>query len=374
MRVNTLLKPGDLCNMPHRVAAALQAAGWYWRSTIVWAKKSPMPESLSGWRWRRCRVKVGRKPVDWSKVPKGWDVGEGAHDQVAGGNYRKAGEREKLVAVYDDCPGCDKCQHNGGYVLRRGKWRPTTAHEYLFMLTKSARYFCDGDAVAEAVTGGTHHRGSKLSPPKEIENHAAGNGHAGFVRMTGDLVETRNPRSVWTLSSEPFKGLHFATFPTQLVKRCIEAATSAVGCCPQCGSCYAPVVESERVPTRPGLNAKIDQVKCDLGMQPGRDDPVTMMNLDPERHVAVNRTIGHRPTCECQAGDPQPCTVFDPFAGSGTTLQTARVLGRHYLGCEISEKYAKLAEVRLNTVPKWAQTRSSRPKVKSAAGQAELFQ
>ena len=42
------LKDGDLMNMPHRVVEALQADGWYWRSTIVWAKRSPMPESING--------------------------------------------------------------------------------------------------------------------------------------------------------------------------------------------------------------------------------------------------------------------------------------------------------------------------------------
>ncbi len=146
---------GDQCLMPHRVAMAMQADGWILRSTIIWAKKSPMPESISGWRWKRCMVKTGRKAVDWSVTPKGWDVGEGSHDEVAGGNYRQIENREKTVAVYEPCPGCEKCLPNGGLVLRRGKWRPTTAHEYVFMFSKSDRYFCDGDAVQELAVGGT---------------------------------------------------------------------------------------------------------------------------------------------------------------------------------------------------------------------------
>lgn len=52
------LPSGNLCNIPHQVAGALQADGWFWRSTVVWAKKSPMPESLSGWRWVRCKRKL----------------------------------------------------------------------------------------------------------------------------------------------------------------------------------------------------------------------------------------------------------------------------------------------------------------------------
>ncbi|GAH47180.1 unnamed protein product, partial [marine sediment metagenome] len=52
-------KPGDLMLIPHRLALALQADGWTCRNDVVWAKKSPMPESVAGWRWERCRVKVG---------------------------------------------------------------------------------------------------------------------------------------------------------------------------------------------------------------------------------------------------------------------------------------------------------------------------
>jgi len=88
---------GNRLGIPERVVLALQADGWVWRDTIIWAKKSAMPESLAGWRWERCRVKSGRVPTDWSKVPKGWDTGEGSHDQLSG-NFRKEGEREATTA------------------------------------------------------------------------------------------------------------------------------------------------------------------------------------------------------------------------------------------------------------------------------------
>ena len=52
----TALQTGDRMNIPHRVAAALQADGWLWRETIIWQKLSAMPESLNGTRWERCRV------------------------------------------------------------------------------------------------------------------------------------------------------------------------------------------------------------------------------------------------------------------------------------------------------------------------------
>ena len=187
----TGLQSGNLCNIPHRVAAALQADGWHWRSTIVWAKRSPMPESISGWRWRRCRVKL--KSQDYreyrqpGKVSSAETTGGHRNRDAIGGVWLGGAE-------FAICPGCDKCRPNGGYVLRRGKWRPTTAHEYIFLFSKSERYFCDGDAVQEMTTGGTHHRGKKMRPPKEQAQSADGNGHGDWCITTPDLVENRNPR------------------------------------------------------------------------------------------------------------------------------------------------------------------------------------
>lgn len=343
------LKPGDLLNMPHRVAAALQADGWYWRSTIVWHKRSPMPESVSGWRWVRHKVKVARS--DQTHIP-------GSNRKRSNVPGAHSSPSTPANAQWEPCPGCKKCRENDGLVLRRGKWRPTAAHEYVFLFSKRERYFCDGDAVQESVTGGTHHRGSKLNPPKQFENFQAGYGHKDFVAFTPDLRETRNPRSVWTLSSEPYKGLHFATYPSQLVRRCIEAGTSGGGCCSECEAPYAPIVETKRVPTRPAIDNKIWKHQAAANGDGKRT--ATSPNLDPQRHIVVSQVIGYRTTCGCAAGEPIGAVVFDPFAGSGTTLQTARVLGRRYIGCEISADYVKLAEVRIAKTPKWAETRPPR--------------
>jgi site-specific DNA-methyltransferase (cytosine-N4-specific) len=108
------LKPKDLVGIPWRVAFALQEAGWYLRSDIVWEKPNCMPESV--------------------------------------------------------------------------KDRPTRCHEYLFLFSKSLRYYYDNDSVREA------------------------NG--------------RNRRTVWSIPTEPFSGAHFATFPPSLVEPCILAGSS----------------------------------------------------------------------------------------------------------------------------------------------------
>lgn len=359
------MQDGSQMLMPHRVAMALQADGWVLRSTIVWAKRSPMPESISGYRWVRCRVKVASQvPIESNQ--------RGTNHRDPSINSKPSFNEDFQHAKFAHCPGCPKCSPHGGYVLRRGKWRPTTAHEYVFMFSKGGNYFCDGDAVAEAVTGNSHPQNRRAGQAKlaAVGEGVKNNGDFG-MRLT-DSVETRNPRSVWTLSNEPYKGSHFATFPTKLVKPMIEAATSAAGCCAECGAPWAPVVEKERVATRPGENTKTAGRNSRMyrSHDPAHEneeydaarleqDRLEIGNRDPQRHVAVTRTTGHRATCSCNAATV-PCRVLDPFGGSGTTAQVARVLGRDWTICELNPEYVPLAEKRIQTVPKWALPKAER--------------
>lgn len=67
-------------------------------------------------------------------------------------------------------------------------------------------------------------------------------------------------------------------------------------------------------------------------------------------YASAARTTGWRPSCKCDAGDPIPCTVLDPFAGSGTTLAVAVGLGRRGIGIELNAAYIELAERRIGKV------------------------
>jgi DNA modification methylase len=100
--------------------------------------------------------------------------------------------------------------------------RPTDAYEHILMLTKSARYYWNAEAVKEERQGNTHSRGTKRTPPIE----KAGIGHERWCEyMTrDDEIVSRNLRNVWTFATQPYKGAHFATFPAELVIRCLEAA------------------------------------------------------------------------------------------------------------------------------------------------------
>lgn len=199
--------------------------------------------------------------------------------------------------------------------------RPTTAHEYLFLLAKSERYYYDADAIREPLTQSTQARlsqnveaqtgsrrangGARTNGNMKAVARGVGWGHGtdaaqrgrgrvlakGMPQKDGGRLEQglrpssrvgggagwreegrpsdRNKRSVWTVPTQSYSGAHFATFPEKLVEPCVLA--------------------------------------------------------------------GSRP------GD----TVFDPFFGSGTTGAVAQRLGRHYVGCELNPAYEPLQRERL---------------------------
>lgn len=198
------LKPKDLMMIPARVAIALQASGWWLRAEIVWAKPNPMPESVTD--------------------------------------------------------------------------RPTRSHEMIYMLTKSANYFYDYEAVREVATWADDNRKGRASldhkraPTDKIAGiRPRPFGGTSEKRFNADRRDYeykgdtgyRNQRDVWTLTTEPYSGSHYAVFPTEIPRRAIKA--------------------------------------------------------------------GSRP------GD----IVLDPFCGSGTTGIVCRELGRRFVGLDLSMEYLR---------------------------------
>lgn len=122
--------------------------------------------------------------------------------------------------------------------------RCTKSHEHIFLLSKSAQYFWNFDAIQEPAIGQTEHdltgpgykapgqvahTGSRRNSfARETKNSAGTHGQKAQHRADREAVVyggTRNPRSVWHFPTEPFKGAHFATFPRELAQRCIAAGT-----------------------------------------------------------------------------------------------------------------------------------------------------
>lgn len=108
--------------------------------------------------------------------------------------------------------------------------RCTKSHEYLFLLAKSEKYYCDMEAISEPAM--PEHFARYNYPVNVGPKEVAGSGRPGGASNTGGmktLREFRNKRSVWTVATQPFKEAHFATFPPALIEPCILAGCPAGG-------------------------------------------------------------------------------------------------------------------------------------------------
>ncbi|MEG0259571.1 MAG: site-specific DNA-methyltransferase [Lysinibacillus sp.] len=173
--------------------------------------------------------------------------------------------------------------------------RPTKAHEYIFLLSKSSKYYFDGEAIKEPAVSGdlavggskgtfgssqsrtrakgnarTFRGGGKYTSGKSFDNSSlVGRSSSGNVQNESGL---RNKRSVWTIATAPMKEAHFATFPEKLIEPCILAGATAGG------------------------------------------------------------------------------IVLDPFFGSGTTGIVAIKYNRNFIGIELNPVYIEIAKKRLNNI------------------------
>lgn len=102
--------------------------------------------------------------------------------------------------------------------------RPTRAHEYVFLLSKRARYFYDGDAIREAASTNSHAGSGPNAGAKRAALQSVSSSTLGQTTHALSL-DGRNARDVWTITPEPFDGAHFATMPPALARRCILAGS-----------------------------------------------------------------------------------------------------------------------------------------------------
>jgi DNA modification methylase len=269
------LKPKDLCLIPFRVAIAAQEDGWWVRSVIIWSKSNPMPESVRD--------------------------------------------------------------------------RPTESHEYILMFTKSAKYYWDTEAVKEPVAESTINRGPvdfggakgrEYQPLEDDPNFRNGSeqwGRTFDYRIS--CANGRNLRSVWGISTQPFKGAHFAVFPEKIPERCILAATSEKGNCSKCGAPWVRIIEKAPCPHNGYTEDKNPDPQAN-----GRRIALMRQAAREQGHEYVNKTktLGWKPTCSCEA-PTEPALVIDPFSGSGRTLLVAARLGRQAIGVDTSKEYCDLA-------------------------------
>jgi DNA modification methylase len=225
--------------------------------------------------------------------------------------------------------------------------RPTKAHEYVFLLSKSARYFYDAEAIREPDTGIASGNRERRIADGELGKRPAD--HLGASVPWQPDGTGRNARSVWQITTKPYAEAHFATFPVELPERCIKAGTSQAGACAECGT---PIERIITAIAPDGREAVMRGGKAyDADGRPLMGD--NMIDHGTRGSFASaggktlkRRTDGWTPTCACSSG-VVPQVVLDPFMGSGTTAWIARHLGRHALGCEINSEYIDIERKRL---------------------------
>ncbi len=194
--------------------------------------------------------------------------------------------------------------------------RPTNAWEPIFMCAKNPSYFYDAEAVNERLLTG------ETAKVPLICEHGFG--------------EKPNMRNVWTLGPEPYRGSHFAPFPTEIPRRAILAGSSEKGCCPTCLSPWKRIVERRRVGGVYGGLRK----RADASGQETSEGSIFRTGA-----ASVTKTVGWEPTCKCKS-EPVPCTVLDCFGGTGTSGQVALELGRSAILIELNPEYCELARQR----------------------------
>ncbi len=230
--------------------------------------------------------------------------------------------------------------------------RPATTIEYVFLFTKSPRYFYDAEAVKQPSTGkgggasfgkqdsdtnGTKAQSRQYDRP-DYQTRSFRSADLFFKSWQGLLNDEGGDPLAFVVNLKSYKGAHFAVWPEMLVDPMIRAGTSEKGCCGKCGSQLmrqTAAAESKPHP-RPGRLARPD-IDDRGGNQANGDIPLRRETI----------TVGWERSCSCKTNDIAPCVVLDPFCGSGTTMKVAADLGRDGIGLDLSGDYLDLARERL---------------------------
>ena len=162
-----------------------------------------------------------------------------------------------------------------------------------------------------------------------------GNGQKPYAMKNRPSGAKANLRSVWTIPTQSYHAEHFAAYPEKLVEPCVLMGTSERGVCAECGAPFSRIIDVKYV--NPGNRTTNGPRNMDRRHEsPGF----------PTRLEKVTNTIGWQPTCEHDS-EPVPAVVLDPFSGTATTGVVALRLGRAYIGIDLSEQYVEIGRRRI---------------------------
>jgi site-specific DNA-methyltransferase (adenine-specific) len=218
------------------------------------------------------------------------------------------------------------------------KFRPATS--YITVACKSGKRYFDLDAVRTPHVTDDWDRPRNTPIPNRIGEHElsnSGSNHAGAPPL--DWHADDHPEDgdwLWKLSTQPYKGSHYATYPLALPKRLIEAMCP-LKVCTTCGKPSTRIVgEAEYI--------KDGEVVAPHVWASGIADSGAHTNKRDGNTTRSAPTLGFT---DCGHDDWRTGVVLDPFAGSGTTLEAAQAVGRHAIGIDLDARNADLAQERV---------------------------
>lgn len=212
--------------------------------------------------------------------------------------------------------------------------RPICGTEDIYLLTKNPDYYYDHIGVREPLLQ-EEAQGMEFGGQKHQDRHRFSNREYKAKNQLGG----GNLRNAWYAQTARYPGTHFAVFPETLPRLAIQASTSDHGACSACGTPYNRVTEKEATG------------KPRSGVSTRRTAGYTDIDRDDWQEGVTYATTGWEPGCGCNRPDTVPCTVLDPFLGSGTTALTAITMGRRAIGIDLNSTYCDMAKQRLMNVP-----------------------
>lgn len=280
------VKAKDLCLIPNLLAIALRADGWWVRSENVWGKSNPMPESIKD-----------RPGTSHEKI---WMLTKSARYFYAADEVRQ-GEAPDVPVIFKTPDGWDTTVGEGGHgsIAKPGRFKGQTVAQK--REGKQAAIAASAEAVGASSGRRMNGFNERWDEKEKLRASETGQRHAGHINHTG-IEDTprgsrglRNyepaPLSVWVMGTAPFSEAHFATFPPELVERCLKAG------CPKGGTVLDPFGGA-------GTTALVaDQMQLDA----------TIIELNPDYvHIAVRRLENNRGAIQSTLDPLQ----VDLFAGA----------------------------------------------------------